>query len=283
MPQKYCPHYAVPLNARADDTSNEALVYRARCKQWECAYCAEINRKVWRARIMLEVQRYDSLWYFWTLTLAGEDHKSDTAYSLQIWRESWDKLMKRVKRECGSMRYIRVFEAHTDGTLHVHMLADKTYADVREIIEDDGRKNFRSEALKKALTGVGLGWRHDLRPIITTDVENDGEARNVSSYVVKYLTKGIQSYIRAKLRDAGLSRVRMIQTSRGWAQVPANEKDRAWRTGAIKFDEFDRLIEQGGVLIDTNIGRSVKASDFHGYDYYPNKDSDLADLADGQQ
>jgi hypothetical protein len=229
---------------------------------------------------MIEVKKQESDWYFWTLTLAGEDHKSDTAYSLQVWRESWDKLMKRVKRECEGMRYVRVFEAHKDGTLHVHMLADKTYDDVREVIEGDGRKNYRSGGLKRALVALGLGWRHDLRPIVTKDAENDGEARNVSSYVVKYLTKGIQSYIRAQLRAAGLSRVRMIQTSRGWSRVPANKAGREWCKGEISYDQYDRIIEQGGVLLDANLRRAVKVADFHGEDYYPNKASDLADIAD---
>jgi len=280
MTLRYCPRYSATLKSPMDDERKEAMAYRARCKQWDCAYCAEINRKVWRARIMLEVQKQKASWHFWTLTLQGSDHRSDTAYSLQVWRDSWDKLMKRVKRELGAMRYARVFEGHRDGTLHVHLLADKTYADVREIVEDDGRKNYRSETLKRALTALSLGWRHDLKPIVTESAENDGEARNVSAYMVKYLTKGIQGNIRAKLREAGMSRVRMIQTSRGWAKVPTSEDCRDWHLGVTTFDEYDRIVVSGGVLIDTNLGRPVKTADFHGYDYYPNKDSDLADIAD---
>jgi len=283
MTFQYCPNYSVPLTAADGDKINPVLVYRARCKQWSCPYCAEINRRVWRARIMLEVQKHEQQWHFWTLTLDGSDHQSNTAQSLMVWRAHWDKLLKRVRRELGKLRYARAFETHKEGTLHVHMLADKTYPDVVCYKETDGRENWRSETLKAALIDLGLGWRHDLKPIVTKDVESDGQARNISAYFVKYLTKEIQSDVRFQLRQAGMGRIRMIQTSQGWANVPTKETDREWRMGGISLNFYDAVRPEGIPVRDVNTERAIRFEDFYGTDHYPNKYSDLAELGDDMQ
>lgn len=280
---QHCPHYSLALHT-TDNDENDALVYRARCKRWSCDYCAEINRKVWRARLMLEVEKQPGLlWHFWTLTLDGIDHEGNTANSLQRWRQSWDNLLKRVRRDLGKMRYVRIFETHADGTLHVHMLCDKTYADVEQIHELDGRDNYRSLTLKGHLQALALGWRHDLRPIVTTDAENDGNERNVSAYCVKYLTKDIQSAVRQELKNAGMERVRMIQTSQGWADVPTSANPRAWEKGSITFRQFDDMSQEGIVAVDVDTKRTIKTGDFYGQGIYPNKIVDLLNIADEVQ
>jgi len=126
---------------------------------------------------------------------------------------------------------------------------------------------------------LGLGWRHDIRPILTVNFEDSGNARNVSAYVCKYLTKGIQANIREQLKLAGMARVRMIQTSRGWANTPTGDIPRVWRIGGVTFAEYDALIADGGVLVDTQVRRRVTVADYHGECIYPNKYSDLSDLA----
>lgn len=276
----HCPNYSLALHT-TDNLEQDALVYRARCKQWSCPYCAEINRRVWRARIMIEVGKHPGeLWHFWTLTLDGIDHQGNTARSLQTWRANWDKLMKRVKRDLGVMRYVRIFETHADGTLHVHMLADKTYQDVKCVHELDGRENWRSLTLKGHLEALRLGWRHDLNPIITTDHENEGNERNVSAYCVKYLTKDIQSTVREDMRRAGLNRVRMIQTSQKWANVPTSENPRAWDRGGITVYEYENMQKDGITSVDVDTKRTIKPADFYGYDVYPNRIIDLINIAD---
>jgi len=277
---QHCPHYSLALHTK-DNTENDALIYRARCKAWSCDYCAEINRKVWRARIMLEVAKSPGgVWHFWTLTLDGKDHEGNTAKSLQVWRDGWDKLMKRVKRDLGAMRYIRIFETHADGTLHVHMLCDKTYPDVVAVLESDKRTNYRSETLQSHLEALKLGWRHDLKPIVTENAENEGNERNVSAYCVKYLTKGIQSNVRSTLRAAGMQRVRMIQTSHGWANVPTASEKREWAKGGMLMIEYDALAESEIVTVDIDVKRVVLAGDFFGEGVYPNRYTDLLNIAD---
>jgi len=277
---QHCPHYSLALHTK-DNEDKDALIYRARCKSWSCDYCAEINRKVWRARIMLEVAKSPGdVWHFWTLTLDGKDHGGNTAKSLQIWRDGWDKLMKRVKRDLGVMRYIRIFETHKDGTLHVHMLCDKAYPDVVAVLETDGRINYRSSDLKTHLEALALGWRHDLKPIVTENAENEGNERNVSAYCVKYLTKDIQSNVRSMLREAGMERVRMIQTSQQWANVPTASEAREWQKGGITMVEYDALSVEKVITVDVDVKRVVMAGDFFETGIYPNKYTDLLNIAD---
>jgi hypothetical protein len=176
---------------------------------------------VWLYRIGAEVEKDSANWHFWTLTLDGRDHDGDAVHSIRRWRQSWDSLMKRTRRALGKMRYLRVFETHKDGTLHVHMLADATFPDVQRVIESDGRDNYRSNALRGHLTDLGLGWRHDLRPL-QHRYENTRYASAVAGYLGKYLTKGRQGPLRDLFHAAGEKRVRMLQTSRGWAKLDAD-------------------------------------------------------------
>lgn len=278
MKYKYCPRYSVPLKTQDNSPNSPQLVYRARCKMWDCPFCAIVNQRIWRARLMLEVQKDTSVrWYFWTLTLDGKDHDGDTANSLRLWRDKWDKLLKRFKRDLGNFKYLRVFETHKDGTLHVHMLASATYADVRCVVEDDRRENWRSATCEKHLKELDLGWRHDIKPIVTRDESNDGVARNVSAYVTKYLTKDLQSEVRLKLKDANMQKVRMIQTSSGWANVPTKETDRVWTAGTIEIHEYEQTIGENIAVLDVDTKTVVSYDDFYDHFHYPNKTSDLLD------
>lgn len=273
---KFCTK--VNLSVKATDNTGNILIYRPRCKQWDCPYCAIQNAKIWRARIMLEIQKSAiEIWHFWTLTLDGCDHDGNTANSLWKWRESWDSLMKRIKRDLGKLRYIRIFEPHKDGTLHVHMLTDKTYADVARVEEDDGRDNYRSKELEKHLTDLSLGWRHDVRPIHTKDKIDDGVARNVSAYVTKYLSKDLQSLTRQVLKDAGMSRVRMIQTSQNWYnEKQVIDKPLIWELQPLYKFEYESLPSSLSAR-DITRDRKISIDDFYDSEYYPNKISDLID------
>lgn len=227
---------------------------------------------------MLQVEKDNSKqWFFWTVTLDGNDHNGDTAQSLQVWREKWDILMKRIKRDLGKFAYVRIFETHKDGTFHVHMLADAGYDDIVITEETDDRVNYHSPKFNKHLEEVGLGWRHDIRPIITTDYSDNGNARNVSAYVTKYLTKTLQGDVRNVLKSANMSRVRMIQTSLGWANTEHAENDRSWSIGVLQIGEYSSTIKNDIAVVDVDTKQFVSYDDFYDASHYPNKTSDLLD------
>lgn len=274
--KKFCPKYSTSFVASQEGNK---LVFKARCKQWSCPYCAKVNQRIWRARIMGEVESTPdhSEWYFWTVTLAPGDHKGNMVSSALVWRNVWDKLMKRIRRNLGKLRYVRVFEPHKSGILHVHMLTDKSYSDVERVVESDGRDNYTSETFRLHLLDLKLGVRHDIRPIITSNFEENGLSRNVSAYVTKYLTKDIQSLARQILRDNGLSRIRIIQTSSKWFNQAKKEAQLSWDNRALTLTEL-LYGEHGTKAIDISKDRVITSDDFYDYDHYPNKLSDLVDM-----
>lgn len=285
----YCPNFRASVTTN-DDKGN-ILIYRPRCKKWDCPYCAVQNAKLWRYRLMLECEKTtQNVWFFWTITLDAPDHKTESPHihSLQVWRDNWDKLMKRIRRDMKpyskKIRYVRVFETHKSGVLHVHMLTDIAYNDIKEVQQWNSHTRdfdivWRSDSLAGHLSELGLGDIHDVRPIITENEVDNGVARNVSAYVTKYLTKDIQSDVRRLLKDGGMGRVRMIQTSQKFGEVPKFEGEFDWRLGGVHKIVHDAL-PLGNFAKDISRDVVVDDSDFYNFDMYPNRDSDNAWVAD---
>lgn len=271
---KYCPNYSAVLSAVTDD--NVRVILRTRCKLWLCPFCARRNKREWRWRIMSTIEQRDENenWYLWTLTLSPKTHSSgDTATSLDVWRASWNKLMGKLRYRFGKFMYIRVFETHKSGILHVHMLANVTFGDIRKItqVNEDQTKNIRhhSDELETIMRSYGLGKIHDIKPIETTNYDNNGHARNVSAYVTKYLTKDIQSDVRDAIKSLSGGRVRMIQTSHGW-QALTRQSDLKWEQGRITLASW---LQDDKPLYDLQLQKEVKdAIDFGEdgkYEVYP--------------
>lgn len=261
---KFCPNYSAVVTAY--DDNNHRLLLRTRCKQWDCEYCAPKNKRTWRYRIMKTIE--DSgieNWYFWTLTLSPKYHQTDSTESMLKWQSVWNRLMGKLRYYLGKFMYVRVFETHKSGIFHVHMLASATFDDVVKIkqVKDDQTVNYRhhSAKLEEIMLSYGLGKIHDIKPIITTDKTNNGVARNVSAYVTKYMTKDIQSDVRKLLTDNGLTRVRMIQTSHGWAKE-TKQTDYDWSVGRITFEDYYNDLQKGVELFDLNNDKIVEGVDF---------------------
>lgn len=272
---RYCTRINIALKAYE---SGNVLMYRPRCKQWSCPYCAKVNAEIWQARIMNEIADGGTeQWFFWTLTLDGKDHNGDTIESLLKWREVWDTLMKRIKRDHKKMRYVRIFETHKDGTLHVHMLTDSGYADIVKKHEGDGRDNYTSETLKKHLTELGLGWRHDIRPLETANTPKG--VKKVAKYVIKYMTKAIQGRVRKLLKDADMSRVRMIQTSQKWFNEKQLDPSLLWSREPLFLSEFENLPKQN-TASDITRNRTIEKEHFYDSGTYPNRISDTIDASE---
>mgnify|MGYP000470266018 CR=1 FL=1 len=274
---KYCPNYSTSLKAK---DKNNTYIYKARCKQWSCPYCAGVNKRIWRGRIMNEIESTPEhkIWYFWTLTLLGKDHKG-LNHSLQIWRDKWSKLRKRIVRDLGKLRFVRVFEMHKDGTLHIHMLTDKAYKDLKTIAATDKQsERHESAKLTKHLNDLDLGYIHDIKTIETENEEENGIARNVSAYVVKYLTKDVQEFVRVILRKSK-TRMRIIQTSHKWYNDTKKDAELTWKQESLYRSEY-LAMESYKDAIDLSTDTVITIDDFHEYDHYPNKISDILDAAE---
>lgn len=225
----------------------------------------------------------DRKWTFHTYTLPSRDHKQGVA-SLRKWRTVWDKFMKRLKREYGKFAYVRVFEQHKSGVFHVHMLASFVPADLVEVKREDGKTVHTSKTIKKHLEKLQLGYIFDVKPL-----EEDGQHEKsdygalVASYMAKYLTKDIQGHIRDVLKEAGMERVRMIQPSQGFAQIPTQEVDRVWTVGPIRESEAVEIWHNKLDVVDVDRKINLTDDDFYDYDHYPNKIVDLEGRIDNSQ
>lgn len=282
-----CMKYRAILRT-SDNKEKDALIHRARCKQWDCEHCAKINSRVWQARIGIEIERQGSSvkWFFLTFTLDGylhdEDGKLDKAIwrkqiasSLQVWRNTWNLLMMRLKYDYGRFSYVRVFETHEDGTLHIHMLCNANITDATHTTRKNGSQYWHSANIEKHLIDLGLGYIHDAKPL---GYENKPFAENVkmiASYLAKYMTKDAQSEVRKALKIAGMGRIRIIQPSQKWADLPKDMSDRVWVTSSITFDEAMDIWQDGNQIFD--IGRNFIVDDgehFGEHERYPNPDSE---------
>lgn len=284
----YCTGFSASIIGTDGRTK---LVYRPRCRQWSCAYCAQKNMATWRWRVANEIADHanengivQNTWFFWTLTLLGYMHdksmspEENTVNSLQKWRETWDTLMKRIRRMVKpytqKMVYMRVFESHKDGTLHVHMITNVAPNDIAP--RDDNPDVWNSAELQAHLDELELGYIHDIKPVVTdVNLHENGVSRNVSAYVTKYLTKEAQGTIRQCLKDAGMGRIRVIQTSsKFWDKPDVDGADIDWAIGRI-----DRMDYHTDSKIDSyvDISRDIKIrdSDFGDHFSYPNKTSDM--------
>lgn len=280
MNLKFCPTYGMVLNGEHAENGN-LYVARTRCKQWNCPYCAVVNKNVWMYRIIKHVLNGKvKHWYFWTLTLLGDDHKG-LVHSLVIWRDTWDKLMKRIRRDLGKVQYVRVFETHQDGTLHIHMLCDKTYGDVVQRGTDENKRHH-SDKLQTHLDSLNLGYIHDIKPIVTSYGGNEGNAINVASYATKYMTKDLQSDVRQALKAHGFARVRMIQTSQKWYDDKPDTSDIAWSKGALQYATY-RAKPAESEAIDVTYNEDIEHEDFYEYTHYPNRIVDLLHQAQNEK
>lgn len=249
----------------------QTMVARARCKRWSCPYCAAVNRRVWQYRIISEVHERPAAqgWTFFTFTLDGKDHGKGTAHSLRVWRRAWDKLQKRLQREYGRHRYLRVLEAHKDGTLHVHELAACAVPDRVMTIEKDKRVLWTSETVEAHLVALGLGWRHDCRPL-RNEIEYSSDAIYIGAYVAKYLTKGRQDAIRAAVEAAGMGKLRVIQASQGWHPGPAAKAPEGEWQVSDGITEAEFRAAEGHRWHDVNLDLEINDLWYWGADWlYP--------------
>lgn len=172
-----------------------ALLTRPSCKQWDCPSCAAKNAKRWIARVINHINRTGTVygWHFFTLT--AHEKMRGVSSSVKNLREGWKKLYNRILRKFGVSSYVKVWEAHNDGSFHLHGLMDAKIA---------------KRWLKNNARECGMGYQVDIRT-----VSNAGQ---VAGYISKYMVKsGLGSEYPKGLRR--------IEVSRDWIKLPDLKAD----------------------------------------------------------
>lgn len=211
---------------------------------------------------MKKIGELGGKWSFWTVTMPSWVHKLKSEEeraktSLQQIRQNWDKLFKFMKRKFGKFEYVRVFETHESGTLHIHFLAAFHVPDddYKTVIKEGKKKYSYCASMKDSFLNYGFGYMHSVENL----PENDFAL--TVGYVTKYMTKE-DDFVSKHLKK---SKVRRIQTSRKIGAVPKNSSAFQWTlvTGVSIYEAKEME------TFDLNIGRVVRDADFAGEHWYP--------------
>jgi len=243
---KFCKRFQMILTNTQTDIPRMA---RTRCKQWDCYYCAEKNRKQWRYDLFMYLSQNPHIqWSFHTFTMPKRLHKQkDITGSVKLIKKYWDVLMKRLKRRYGKFEYIRVIELHKSGIPHIHLMAG-FHIPEEELSKHKNPRNRYIRWLKKAVNTQELPFGY-----MINSQNAAGSERQTVSYITKYMTK----------QDAGLfeiaklEKLRLILTSRG-IKCGKSDNDEIWNLKshltAKDFEYFENWL-------DVNTGELVDASD----------------------
>lgn len=248
---KFCENFNAIITT-IDDKQNARLITRTRCKMWTCAYCAQINQKTWRARIIDHINKNKNLDWSW-FTLTAHSKKRGAEKSLKNLRGAWDKLMKRIKRKYGKthkLHYCRVYEEHKDGSYHLHCIISLKWQNLRNRKSKDGTTVSYDTWLAKQARELKIGYYTHAANFIGK------HAGYIAGYVTKYMTK------LSPTMKHELGRVRHIQTSQGWSNFE-NETDYDWqmKAGYYEDDLIDDMKNKRKVL-DIQTGLYVTYDEF---------------------
>jgi hypothetical protein len=242
---RYCKKYQM-LGVGVGE--NGAILTRLRCKQWDCAYCAYVNRVQWHMRIMRTLPHLDTPLAFITVTI--KPRKNERDYGLARIRGGLNRLQKRMRRAnmFDEMPYVRTYERQKNGNWHAHALIGwanywygMRYAGKR-IETPDQLNKANKRWLKDNAASCGLGHQADYRilqdiddmvsadticddeqidDMVSADTICDDEqmeaVSRITSYVTKYMSKDLMNEV-DRLRPP---RMRVIQASKHFAKSRA--------------------------------------------------------------
>jgi len=246
------------------ETDKNILLARARCKQWTCAYCAQKNRQIWRARIIDFINKNDTLNWSW-FTLTAHSKKRGANASLKNLRDVWQKLIQRIQRhfkDVKKIHYVRVFEPHKDNSYHLHCIISVHWDDIktRKSRKKDHADTTYGKWLAKTAKDLKIGY-------YTHAANFEGQhAGYIAGYVVKYMTK----ISREQKEEIG--RIRHIQTSQGWPKWKPEAKHNWSITVGIFERDLRHSIEIQKPIFDLSESREITSDDFLDGYVYPSID-----------
>lgn len=239
MPQSsgltHCPTLGTPYLFSDDNEKKVRRIIKARCKQWTCPYCSEINAIGAYVRILNglnELQSKGNKLNFVTLT--SHEKIRDFEQGYRIWQSAWRRLQERLRRRLknsdSDCQFVYLFEAQKKGAFHVHMLVTG---------------DLQTRWWKDNARECGLGYQAK-----SEHVNNAGLA---ASYVVKYIAKNIGLEI-------SVPRLRRINFSRKFPAAKTLASPDRWQI-VDKKTAIETVIEQAWRLKNFDVllhGKEVK-------------------------
>lgn len=139
-------------------------LYATRCNRWTCVGCGPLRTKVLCKKLATAKPNR-----FITLTVAAGKYESPEA----AWHETRrqvPELIRKIRKEVGSIEYARVLEVHKSGYPHYHLLV-------------------RSPFIEQHL--LSKWWCH-LTAAFIVDIRKVNPDQKVAEYIGKYLTKQLK-------------------------------------------------------------------------------------------
>ncbi len=189
-----------------DENAHVRFRFQSDCESWDCEECRKILTRRWRKRIYMHIkiktEIHKEKFYFVTLT-----SNKDSVNTYSDTRIIWNTLMQNFRRRQKGLSYCAVWEPHTSGRYHIHLITNaaflsKTYT----YVLNNYKPMRRSPALDQILNRYNqLGWVHH--------VDTVDDPVHASRYLSKYLAKSFDNVSIPK-------RHRRVLTSRDWWHEP---------------------------------------------------------------
>jgi len=256
-----CESETAPKLLGVSRTDKTAIFVQARCKQWSCEPCGKTNSAQWVARILTGLNYYIENGYqdWFMMTITSHDNCRSAASSLWNLRKGWPKLADRMRRKFGKFKYVKVYEHHADGALHMHLIISVKipYTVKNEYVKKHKKilPVYRCRWLKNNARQCGMGYMNDYRPIV-----NPGVA---SAYCAKYLSKSVGNRAKNWPKD-----MRRVQTSLHWPALPALVDKGQWNWELIQNHphlmlKAALLWKLDGIMVtNTKTGKEYTTDDF---------------------
>jgi len=184
-------------------TTNEqtgvAMLFKTRCKMWDCEDCAKINSDLWMLRATLGAKYFHDLGFELDMVTVTAHERHSPQRAVWVLHDQWDKLRSRWQATCQRPQYMLVGEVGKRGHFHVHFLT----------FSSCGERWWKDNARRS-----GFGYQ-------AKESEKHVEPAKAGFYIGKYLFKQLQ-------RDIYPKGYRRIRTSRLWPKLPQLPRPEAW-------------------------------------------------------
>ena len=214
---KFCQSTA-PFIWSDFEEEKKRIIYKTRCKQWSCEYCAKVNYYQHWLRSVKGIENLENQGYkFDFVTLTSHERLTGTVQTYKVWKSAWQKLSTRYRRAYTKTyelpsAYVYVPELHADGRIHIHGVFSG------HISKRWWKDNARS---------CGLGYQCE-----TVQVEDRSKGIN---YALKYVSKSMGQNI-------GIDNFRRINYSRNIPPLRRTETENSWNI-LFKIEAIEALIE----------------------------------------
>jgi len=183
-----------------NEGTNSAMLFKARCKQWDCPDCAKINSDLWIMRATWGASKFIDAGDTIDMVTVTAHERHSVRQAVDRLPSQWDALRRKWQRECDKPQYMLTAEVGARGHFHIHFLT--TQSPGTRFWKDAARSSgfgFMAQESERGIHPAKAGW-----------------------YIGKYLAKQLTNNVWRK----GFHRVR---TSRGWPKLPLLPRSEDWQ------------------------------------------------------